>query len=571
MGEFSRLVLIVGPVWCLWGLGHPIGNRAWSGDGAGPLLCIVFWLAMSGIARRASFDRSGEWRLALGTTVLATLSNWEWPDLNLWILCPGLAWTAFLFAREHPLAREPEPRRRLRIAVTVAIVVSALVVAQPPLGGLGDHEVPLFAKIILVTAVVGLLAGVGILLARPHPRLAKLARRILGRPDSTWAPQLLVYGGVFLIGAFERGTGAKWPGWIEFLFFAPLVLLAGAGLVLPGESSARGLPLRSPVLQKGSAIAGLLLAACIVWLTPDSAQYSTGMFGQARFYGVPFILLLYAGLAATLRLSGRWLVRRSPAEGWVAGSGNVLRSIRLWHLIVMHANVTPLPEWAIGYFAGVLVLAAFATATEEVAMRGARLSLALAPLLLPLLCFACLRQLDTPPEWRVIVAPRGQIGAISELLPIPLLGAALVVAWQLDALRTPAKSAIAGWLGLMLLAVCVASHESLPDWGQRKFFAPVGSTDFLTALAERNLPVQGLWSATASLILAGALYAVLRLRLAVTTIWPLVLLAAIAGIISAIEVPEHGPAAALWAGVIATPIAAGAEWLAALRRPRASS
>lgn len=584
MGQLSRLVLVIGPLWCLWVIGNPVrDSRASIGDAAGPLLCAMFLLAAAGLARRwhadessanrdqgRCRDRSRSWMPVLAVVLLAVLSNGSLLEPNPWILFPGLAFVAYVFTREDIRPRSAKAERGLLLVAAAALTVDVwftLVVA------LGLVEVPPAEAPLGATILLGLFA----ILVWKRVLLTTSAARSL---DDRWLQIALVYPVCFAIGCFVYPAGElspRWPFWREAVFFAPLILLACSPLARTFGRKALEVRAVFPASRRAFDHPEAILSPAFVVLflsmlpppEPLQPQYSN----DASYSGVLFFGLFLWGTIASIRWVGRWVVSVFGASSASTGVNVVLRSIRPVHvLLALGVGATFDSFWFV--LATMLFLGVAVAREEALSFRGAqvrpgptvaRVIFGLLPLLTPALAFVVIRHLDPPNAWRAVLATRGQIALVVETLPVPLLGAALLVAWQLDVLRTGRASSLPAWIGVLLLVACAANVALVPDFGQRWVIAPAGASPFLADAIERSLPAEELYGAGACLVLAAALYTIFRLRVldrsAGVRAWiPPIVLAGAHAALAAAWVPRHGPVAALWAGVVSVVVALVVEW-----------
>ena len=154
---------------------------------------------------------------------------------------------------------------------------------------------------------------------------------------------------------------------------------------------------------------------------------------------------------------------------------------------------------------------------------------------------------------------------------MPLVGAALIAAAEIDGLVFGRASRVARCIGLGWLAGCALLLPRLAELGLPAPLARMAGPRVIGEIDAAGMPAQALFAAGAALVIAGTLHAWLRLRRIgrgdrVGPV-PLALGAAAAIALGAWLVPERGPVAAAWSATAGACLGALAE-LAGPRRRR---
>ena len=169
------------------------------------------------------------------------------------------------------------------------------------------------------------------------------------------------------------------------------------------------------------------------------------------------------------------------------------------------------------------------------------------PLLAPTLAFAILHTVTSHRGWSADVAPRGQVALLLEALPVPLLGAALVVAFAIDrASGRPAHAAVAT-LGLALLGGCLLTFVDPVRF--EPFIAWFGTPRQIEYLSARDV-----YGPVALLVAMSTGICVLRLVAAARGRRPslhlLIVPVAVAFAVACTRAPFVGPTAATWTAIV---------------------
>lgn len=493
----ARAVLVLGPLVCAWAQLEPFSqSRALIGDAAAPVLVVVFGLALIGPAR----GRPGE-------------SSRQDHGVAAWVR----------LAAEKP--------------GVVAILVLAALLGNAPLGALNPA--------ILLTGIACLAAGA--------------CRRITGGGDD-FAARLDVLGGIALLAAaitfanladrFHLPIDGS-IGWLGFAVLPLcLLLLLRSRSVNPLDGGSSSIWSRGRLVLTYPTL--FLMVTPVVIEIPRDLDFTVYAGLPATWLALTAVGMLVRTAAARCgRLVehsgaislGRRITIPTQAWCWILAVQLAARMAHSWGSLGTFVLATALLVVTIGFGVELGHRERDAGPTRSLPW----LERALIPLLAPTLAFAILHTATIHASWNTDVASRGQVALLLEALPVPLLGAALVVAFAIDrASGRPAHAAIAA-LGLALFGGCLMTFVDPVRF--EPFIAWFGTPEQIAYLGQRDV-----YGPITVLVAVSTAICVLRIVAAARGRRPslLVLVVPVLGAFAAACMPSSaaGPTAATWTAIV---------------------
>jgi hypothetical protein len=489
MHGISRLVLPLGTALCLWVQLSPFGwTRRLQGVAVGPGLAAVFLLALAWVHRRTN-ERAD--RLAFeGAGDLVRLAGRATP-LCFVVLALALCsisgpQLSLLWPASFALGWLATGRTFVRVERA-------------------DGDAP---RAALVTGVIAAVVSCALLVVTRAPTLGG---------TSVWTPVAVL----------------------------PLAVVVAVDVLAPHAPEEKGLR----ILWKAFAYLTGGLYLFLALLGGGLAELPQDL-DYAEFLGLPFC-------AVALWLIGTWARRVAAALGRLDEStgnvrvfGPVMLGTRTWQFVLAAQLAYNLVGGLYWPLVAAVLLVGFGTLARLELRASSRfdpteLGWALVPWLAPLVAFAALHLCSAPDEWTSKIASHGQVAALFEALPVPLLGAALLCAWRLD------RNLWAGAFGLTFLGVSVAAALAPESVDLLRGVRWLGEARFITQLEAKGLAAHGFLAGGAGLGIAVVASVFARLRAlernARVLRWPLAVGASTTLAASLLTVPSAGPVAVLWA------------------------